>query len=208
MDPYLEEPSLWPDFHATMLVAIRAALQATLPATFATFVVGGATDTRPRRLHLRHSPSWQTFTVIHLLRPLDKETGPVRNAYLGDRSAALNAGKNWVDLDLLRAGERALASDQPGGYRIVTATGIRRDNPSVLSFGLRDPLPRIMIPLLPANGVAFLDLQRCLDRAYDEAPHAADVDYSQPPIPRLSDEDAAWARQLLAARTTHQGASS
>src|SRR4051812_16384147 len=31
MDPYLEEPSLWPDFHATMLVAIRAALHATLP---------------------------------------------------------------------------------------------------------------------------------------------------------------------------------
>ena len=40
------------------------------------------------------------------------------------------------------------------------------------------------------------------------APYAADVDYTQPPVPRLSDEDAAWARQLLAARTvTHQGAS-
>jgi hypothetical protein len=38
MDPYLEEPSLWPDFHGTMLVAIRAALNSTLPPRYTAFL--------------------------------------------------------------------------------------------------------------------------------------------------------------------------
>jgi hypothetical protein len=35
MDPYLEEPSLGPDFHMTMLVAMRAALNPRLPPRYA-----------------------------------------------------------------------------------------------------------------------------------------------------------------------------
>lgn len=31
MDPYLEEPNLWPDVHLTLIIAMRAALNATLP---------------------------------------------------------------------------------------------------------------------------------------------------------------------------------
>jgi hypothetical protein len=38
MDPYLEEPSLWPDFHGAMLFAIRAAMNAVLPSGYAAFV--------------------------------------------------------------------------------------------------------------------------------------------------------------------------
>lgn len=33
MDPYLEEPGIWPDFHTEFIVAIRAALTAVLPAS-------------------------------------------------------------------------------------------------------------------------------------------------------------------------------
>jgi hypothetical protein len=31
MDPYIEEPSVWPDFHSTIIVAFRAALNTVLP---------------------------------------------------------------------------------------------------------------------------------------------------------------------------------
>lgn len=34
MDPYLEDPNLWPDFHLTFLVALRAALNDVLPSPF------------------------------------------------------------------------------------------------------------------------------------------------------------------------------
>jgi hypothetical protein len=34
MDPYLEDPELWPDFHLTFLIALRAALNQVLPAPY------------------------------------------------------------------------------------------------------------------------------------------------------------------------------
>src|SRR5215217_8085575 len=34
MDPYLEEPDIWSDFHTTVLVAIRASLSELLPAGY------------------------------------------------------------------------------------------------------------------------------------------------------------------------------
>jgi uncharacterized protein DUF4058 len=34
MDPYLEDPNLWPDFHLTFLIALRAALNDVLPPPF------------------------------------------------------------------------------------------------------------------------------------------------------------------------------
>ena len=34
MDPYLERPSLWSDFHSTIIVAFRAALNAVLPERY------------------------------------------------------------------------------------------------------------------------------------------------------------------------------
>ena len=38
MDPYLEEPSLWPDVHTTLLVEMRTALNAILPERYGTFI--------------------------------------------------------------------------------------------------------------------------------------------------------------------------
>lgn len=35
MDPYLEDPAIWPDFHLTMIVALRADLNSRLPAGYA-----------------------------------------------------------------------------------------------------------------------------------------------------------------------------
>ena len=34
MDPYLEDPNVWPDFHVTFLIALRAALNRVLPAPY------------------------------------------------------------------------------------------------------------------------------------------------------------------------------
>lgn len=34
MDPYLEDPNLWPDVHLTLIIAMRAALNAVMPSGF------------------------------------------------------------------------------------------------------------------------------------------------------------------------------
>jgi hypothetical protein len=35
MDPYLEEPNLWPDVHLTLIIAMKAVLNASMPAGYA-----------------------------------------------------------------------------------------------------------------------------------------------------------------------------
>jgi hypothetical protein len=34
MDPYLEEPTIWSDFHTTFIVAIKAELNSRLPSGY------------------------------------------------------------------------------------------------------------------------------------------------------------------------------
>ena len=35
MDPYLEAPDLWPDVHLTLIIAMRAVLNASMPPGYA-----------------------------------------------------------------------------------------------------------------------------------------------------------------------------
>jgi hypothetical protein len=253
MDPYLEEPSLWPDFHATLLVAIRAALHPILPPRYSPYVEryvwledasqqreragapdsyvvdrgsgdGGtavatlaapATVTLPavlregtRFIRIVDRASRRVVTVIELLSPSNKDPGQDRDAYLNKRRTYLATGTNLVEIDLRRSGQRPPpedAEEEERDYRILVCRACDFPTAGVWRFGVRDPLPPVPVPLDPPDGAVILDLKRCLDRAYDEAPYANDIDYTQPPVPRLGDEDAAWARQLLSSRTT-QGA--
>jgi hypothetical protein len=255
MDPYLEEPSLWPDFHATMLVAIRAALHATLPPRYAPYLDryvwledaeqqrerGGAPDTYvadrggeggtavatlpapatvvlpavlregSRFIRIVDRANRRVVTVIELLSPSNKTPGTDRDAYLNKRRSYFATRTNLVEIDLRRAGQRPPPEDPDDlerDYRILVCRASEFPTASVWRFGVRDPFQPIPVPLDPPDGDVVLDLKRCLDRAYDEAPYATDIDYTQPPVPRLLDEDATWAQELLASRTTHQGASS
>jgi hypothetical protein len=66
-------------------------------------------------------------------------------------------------------------------------------------LGLRDPLPRIPVPLLDDDPDAELDLQELLHRLYDAGGYA-DFIYDSEPDPQLAPEDAAWARGLIATK--------
>jgi hypothetical protein len=55
-------------------------------------------------------------------------------------------------------------------------------------------------PVLPSRIVENGEpLNQLLHDLYDRASYDLAIDYSQPPVPPLYDDDAAWARQLLSA---------
>jgi hypothetical protein len=62
---------------------------------------------------------------------------------------------------------------------------------------VRDPLPTIPIPLQPTDPEPTLPLNQLLHDLYDRASYDLAIDYSQPPVPPLHDDDAAWAQHLL-----------
>jgi hypothetical protein len=144
-------------------------------------------------------------TSIELLSPSNKDAGSVgQTRYLEKRSSALHGGLNWVEIDLLRAGSRPpVYVELPGkvDYLVyvaqATPTGRRH---RVYGWKLCAELPVQSIPLLGTDRVT-LDLGACFQAAYDAIAADEEADYAQdPPPPPLSNDDAAWADELLKSR--------
>lgn len=142
-------------------------------------------------------------TAIELVSPSNKDPGSVgQSRYLEKRASALHGGLQWVEIDLLRGGQRPpLPVTLPADYLayVAQATPTGWDH-QAYAWSLRDPLPPIPIPLLGADHVS-LDLGACLRSAYDRIAADDDVDYAAaPPLPSLREEDIAWLDGLLRQR--------
>lgn len=67
----------------------------------------------------------------------------------------------------------------------------------VWPFTVRDPIPTVPVPLLPAHGDIPLDLQEMVTEIYDGNRYTMRIDYAQAPAPPFGPVDAAWAADLL-----------
>ncbi|MDW8268967.1 MAG: DUF4058 family protein [Anaerolineae bacterium] len=154
-----------------------------------------------RYLEIRSLPHGEVVTVIEVLSPANKQPGSRGFAeYQAKREAVLATRTSLVEIDLLRAGSRPpVAGEAPtGAYRILVARGWERPRAALYVFGVREPIPAIPIPLRRGEEEPWLDLNGLLHRLYDQAVYRLRIDYSRPPIPPLSPEDAAWAAERIA----------
>jgi hypothetical protein len=141
----------------------------------------------------------EVVTVIELLSPSNKDSGEDRSQYLGKRERVLESPAHLVELDLLRGGRRPPIDDQPEcDYCVMVSRAEMRPRVELWPFSLRDPLPRIPVPLRSPDPDAVLDLQAILNRVYDAAGYE-DYIYSGTPKPPLSPNDQQWAMELLTA---------
>jgi Protein of unknown function (DUF4058) len=146
----------------------------------------------------------RVVTVIEVLSPSNKLSGPGRDSYL-KKQDELWAGKvSAVELDLLRSGTRVLSAPfelVPDGHRTAYAACVRRGwKPLEFEYyriPLRERLPAIAIPLRQTDRDVPLDVQSVLDECCEEGRYVADVDYRQELDPPLNSEDAQWADSLL-----------
>jgi hypothetical protein len=149
-------------------------------------------------LEIRDAHSHQVVTAIELLSPANKIAGSRgREAMLAKRQTLGRGGTHWLEIDLLRAGERPENVAGRSDYCVIL---LRQKQPglNVWFIDLRDPLPTVAVPLRPPFDDAPLELQRVLDETYARAYYADSVDYSRPlPPPSLKPADAAWVRRTL-----------
>jgi hypothetical protein len=250
MDPYLEQPAIWSDLHLTLIVAMRAELNANLPEGYLAaadrhvwiedaddepqrmvgpdvFVHEAPTSTResareasatavlPRTvtlpLHERKGTPYlkvvdaqdrRVVTVIEMLSPANKTPGKDRNAYLAKREEYLAANVNLVEINLLRAGTLPPLGKPKiakGVYYLLVCRAEELPKANLWTFTVRDPISSVPIPLR-GEQTTPLNLRACLDRAYDEARYGEEIDYTQPPQPRLSEADTRWAEGVLRAK--------
>ena len=143
--------------------------------------------------------SREAVTVIELLSPSNK--GGDRHEYLRERDELIDAGVNLLEVDLLRGGRRLPTVEPlpPGDYHAFTTRSTDPTHVGVTTWGLRDRLPTLGVPLAAGDADVPLDLQPSFDRLYGDAAFGYALAYDRPPVPSLAAPDAAWVTERLAA---------
>jgi Protein of unknown function (DUF4058) len=225
MDPYLETPEIFPDFHDSFIPYLREALQAHLPAPYfaalgrwvwiEVSVVKVAHDEFREpfiEIYTRGEEGKRLVASIEVLSLANKTPGEHgRDLYLRKQKELLASQVHLVEIDFLRGGEHATAVPLEAARE---ACGPFDDHASVRPFDvvetfhvypvrLEDRLPPITVPLLPGDPPVTIDLQAVFDRCYDAGPYAREVNYAiDAPIPPLDPDRAAWAQQAVRAAIT------
>lgn len=172
-----------------------------------------ATDpTRRAFVEIRKTdPERRLVTVLEILSPSNKRPGDDRDAFATKQRETIGAGVHFVTIDLLREGERQVFG--PESRRRVERMQPRPDylvtvdiagcegvllKTSLYPASIREMLPCIGVPLSDGDPNVPLDLQYVFQNTYDAGPYPRGaVDYTKPPRPPLSGEDADWAWGLV-----------
>lgn len=133
--------------------------------------------------------------------PLRHDGGEGREEYLTKRQRILLSTANLVEIDLLRQGARVPMQKPlpPAAYYVLVCRTLRRPFTDVWPILVREPLPTVLLPLLPGDSDVPLDLQLALSTVYDVCGYDLLIDYSQPPEVPLPPEDTAWAAERVRA---------
>ncbi len=215
MDPYLEHPGLWPNVHASLIIALRDDLAPRLRPRYYVAVEErvvqlGADDllfaARPDEIHqrflqIRDLMGDHVVTVVELLSPANKRPGKGRQEYEEKRLELLGTRTHLVEIDLLREGQPMPMRGYPStsDYRLIISRAPRRPRADLLPFTVRQPIPRLRLPLASGDDEPEGDLNELLHTLYDRAGYDLQLDYGREAEPPLTGDDATWANALLQA---------
>lgn len=154
-----------------------------------------------RYLEVRDIVTGEVVAVLELLSPTNKLTREGRGQYERKRFRVLGSATHLVEIDLLRTGEpfpiRIQDGDTQSAYRVIVSRSQDRPRADVYLFDLRDLIPDIPVPLRAGENDVMLPLNQVLHDLYERAGYDQILNYQQPPVPPLTDTEAAWAATLL-----------
>jgi hypothetical protein len=152
-------------------------------------------EVRDRFIEIRTARNNEVVTTIEVLSPANKHpesTG--RRQFLRKREAILSSLTHWIEIDLLRAGDRPGEVAGRGDYYALLIRANTFGPYEGWFADLRDPLPTIAVPLRQPDADVPLNLQAAINLVYERGYYAASIDYTRlVPLPPLSLPDANWA---------------
>ncbi|HEX4589557.1 MAG TPA: DUF4058 family protein, partial [Gemmataceae bacterium] len=172
---------------------------AVLPATNPRPVTLVAVDVeRVPFVEIRDRRNRRLVTIIELLSPSNKNPGPDRDHYVNKRNRTLASPTNLVEIDLLRGGPRMPLAEKVGGdYGILVSRYTDRPKAEWYAVGLREPIPKVPVPMAEEHLPLVLDIQAVIHQLYDAGGYYKFM-YESTPIPPLAADDDSWARGILA----------
>jgi hypothetical protein len=197
MDPFLEQSSVWHDFHESFIYECRRLLVPQISPAYVAKLRPAVDLERENRIEIRDRETGRIVTVIELLSPANKQSGQDRRPFLGKRDELLASEINYIEIDLLRAGPRMPVDNLPDcEYYALVSRAALRPTADLWPIRLAEPLPNIPVPLREPDADATLDLRRALDQAFEAGGYAVYI-YSGEPNPALSADQQAWAKEQL-----------
>jgi hypothetical protein len=197
MDPYLEDPCLWPAFHSELT---RALTNQLLPGLIQRYnLVPGTrrytTDAGEHQedyVEIRGGQDDALVTVIDIVSPANKTTAAGRLACLNTRRAALDSKASVVEIDLVMQGLPMLDYSREGlpewDHAVTVTRAAQPVRYEIYTATLQKKLPKFRVPLAADDRDMVLDLQTVFVKCYDEGRYSERIDYArEPPVP-LSDE--------------------
>jgi hypothetical protein len=149
----------------------------------------------------------RVVTTIEVLSITNKTPGPKGRAlYLQKQREVLDSDSNLVEIDLQRGGthttgvplERLRRKAPPFDYHVCVHAFEQFGTFAVYTIQLSQPLPRVVLPLLPGDGTVSVDLQAVFQRSYDTGPYRRRVRYEPGRIvPGLRPDQLEWATKVL-----------
>ena len=190
MDPYLENPEIFPDFHDSFITYLRESLQASLPAPYfaalgrRVWIEAAHDEIREPfvEIYARSGEGKRLVTSIEILSLSNKTPGEQgRDLYQRKQSEILASQVHLIEVGFLRSGEPTTAvpldaareACGPFDYHISVRPFDDLETVFVYPIRLQDRLPAVEFPLLPGDPSVTLDLQSIFDRCYDAGPYAA-----------------------------------
>jgi hypothetical protein len=162
-------------------------------------------EIRQGYLEIREERGGRVVTVIDVISPANKAVrSRAYQKYLHKQADVLASDANLIEIDLLRRGAHVLAVPEsrlecvrPFDYLVCGHRAARHGKYQLYPRTVRQPLPRVGVPLRAEDGEVVLDLQTVFQRCYDGAPYARLIDYRSEPLTPMSPADAVWADALL-----------
>jgi hypothetical protein len=155
---------------------------------------------RNKRVEVQTADGREVVTVLELLSPANKRTGEDRTAYLTKRGEFFASQANFVEIDLLRDGDRMPMGNPhppPADYYVFVSPADRRAESQVWAWNVSAAIPVFPVPLRRKVPPVPLDLRACLERVYEEGRYEDKLNYRTDPVPPLRAGDADWAADLL-----------
>jgi Protein of unknown function (DUF4058) len=214
MNPYLENPELWPEVHHLLISILAETLNPQILPKYrvavkkrvATPTVVPMTVSLPMPieikegyLEVREVATKQVVTVIEVLSPANKRAGRGYDSYVAKRQDILASQTHLIEIDLLRGGTAmSYRGNVPNyHYRLLISRSHARPKADLYGFNVQDPIPTFAVPLQNQDAEPVVDLHSLLNMVYDRAGYAFAVDYTQTVVPPLSTADQAWIEQIL-----------
>ncbi len=156
-------------------------------------------EIRDRYIEIRDTLSREVVTTIELLSPFNKALGHEGyDAFQKKRRQVMASKVHWLEIDLLRAGERPEEVAGKSDYYALLKRGGQPGPYEVWYFDMRDRLPTIGVPLRPPFADVALDLQSAFTQLYGRAHYADSLDYTRAvPQPQLRPANANWVQTRI-----------